>query len=357
MAGACFAQTPSLDLAAIAAFGERLDGAIRAANWAEAEILARSYADAGDFSAHVGASVAEELVRHEELLAVAEAVLHRAIAANSLENLALLGPENASDLKLRMDYGRLYSMQALVYRKTRRLALADSSMGRALGYLTGAVRPQAVDLLRAGLIAQALGRREQAWELVQRALLSDTSVEAGDPTYAAELAQLVEAREGHPVDLAVYLAGLRRQHAAPVPDLALVRSDGTRFSLHALRGQAVFINFFSPLCGTRRQELPAARILCQKHAVPGRAVFLFILNQPGLAEQTARLLAQIGLPMEHVVTLAQGNAYDYIPGEPTVWLVDAAGRLVAQHTGYRAGDEATYEKELLQAGGGAPPAE
>lgn len=45
-------------------------------------------------------------------------------------------------------------------------------------------------------------------------------------------------------------------------------------------------------------------------------------------------------------TVENGTAYDLISAEPTVWVVDRSGKIVAKYTGYRTGDEVVYQEEL-----------
>lgn len=350
----CGAQPSTVNWAAIDSLGMELDKAVQRTDWPKAARLAEGYAARPDFNAHIGASIAEMLLPHGELLAASGRLIERAIAANSLENLAMIGPGNASAFKLRMDYARFHSLAALLYLKTGRLSLADSSMALAFSYMTGGVKPRAADLLRAGLISQTLGRADQAWDQVCQALLADTAVESADPAYGPALEALISAREGHPVELDAYLAALRQTQAQAAPDLALVRGDGTRFRLSERHGCVLFVAFFSPHCGSCRQALPGVQALRDRYAQPGQIEFVFILNQPDAREKALRLMAEVDLPSGEMVTLAQGNACDHIRGEPAVWIVDRAGRRVAQHAGYTAGDEAAYERELLAACSGAP---
>lgn len=345
-AGVCCAEEALVDLAALQALGDHVTSAVQRVDWLLARQLVHEYAASPAFNAHIGANLAEDLLPHEALRGVVEETLDRAMAVNSLADLARLGPTNATDLKLRMDFARCYSMRALAHLKRSRPTEADAAMALARSYMHDGVAPQASDLMRTALIAHALGRQADAWDALQSALLADSAVEQADPTYGPGVQAVVEAHEGRAVDLAASLTALRWRNAAAVPDLALLRHDGTRFTLSERRGEVLFINFFSPYCGTCRMELPAAKALADLCSQPGRVEFLFLLNQPQSADVAARFLAAVGVPMERVVTLQQGNAYDYIAGEPAVWILDDAGRLVARHVGYREGDAAVYEAEL-----------
>lgn len=345
--GSCWGGPLTVDMPALEQLFGELQVAIEASDWTAAEQLAVGYAEAEDFNAHVGGAMTEMLVPHEQLLPTAKRVVERCVVMNSLGNLSMLGEMNATEHKERMDFARFHSMRALIELKMGGVASADSSMARAFAYMTGGLEPQAVDLLRAGLIAHAQGRQEEAWEQVLRGLLLDSTVEHTDPAYLSGITELVVTREGRAVEVDAYLTDVRRRHAQPVPDLQLVSADGARSGLQARRGKALFINFYSPACSTCRQEVPAVRPLYDAHADNETVEFLFILNNSNLAEQSDRFLAEVGLSHAPFLTLEGNTAFDYIPGEPTVWIVDPQGRLIARHTGYNAGDESVYEQELL----------
>lgn len=347
------ASAGEVDMQALEALFGRVQAAVAAQRWEEARQGVAGYATAADFSAHAGGALAELLVPHDELLGAAEALLGRCVEANTLDNLALLGPANATELKRSMDFGWFHSTRALVHLKQGRLDRADSAMAAALSHLTGNAKPQPVDLLRAGLIDWQLGRLERGWARIGEAVVLDATVEGQDPYYPVALAAVVAARTGWGQTVDGYLAAWRRDHAPEAPDLAFATADGEHFTLRQRRGTALLVNFFSPACGSCQQEIPAVKALCDSVRARGDAEVLFVLNNPALAEGVPRLFARAGIESPAVVTLTAGSAYDHIPGEPTVWIVDPEGRIVARHTGYRPGDEAAYARELAAAA--APP--
>lgn len=348
-AASCWGEEVTVNMEAVELRFGKLQTAIQEEDWSAARELAEDYLEADDFNAHIGGSMAGLLLPHEQLLAAAEHIVGRCLSSNTLENLAMLGATNSSEMKRQMDFAWFYSMQALIYLKTERIAQADSSMAEALSHMTGTTKPQAVDYLRAGIIAYARGRQKEAWDQIQRGLLLDSTVEHTDPVYLPRIAALVEEREGHQVQVEEYIAQLRRQHAEVVPDLSLTTHDGRGFSLHGMKGKVLFVNFFSPICSTCQQEVPAIKALYEAHVNEPAMEFIFVLNNPLLRDRTTRFMERAGLSAAQIVVLAEGSAFDYIPGEPTVWIVDADGRLVGRHTGYRDGDEQLYAQELTNA--------
>ncbi|NKB67548.1 MAG: redoxin family protein [Candidatus Latescibacteria bacterium] len=342
-----------MDRAVLGALFGRVQAAIQAGDWDRGASLAADYAGAPDFNAHVGGALAEMLLPHDSLLTAAAQLVEQAVARNTLENLAMIGPTNATPGKQRMDFAWFHSMQALIYFKTGRLVRADSAMVLAQSYMTGGVEAQAVDLVRAGLIGHALGRTD-AWMLLQKGLLLDSAVEHVDPAYVPAIAAVVAARQRRSVEVGAYLAALRRRQAQPVPDLRLAAVDGAVFGLAQKKGKVLFLNFFSPLCSTCQQQVPAVKSLYQAYRGDGEVEFLFILNNPGLLLQTQCFMEGIGLAEAALVILTQDSAFDHIPGEPTVWIVDRQGRLSARHTGYRSGDAELYEAGLVDARASAP---
>lgn len=182
-AASCWGEEVTVNMEAVELRFGKLQTAIQEEDWSAARKLAEGYLEVTDFNAHLGGSMVGVLLPHAQLLATAEHIVERCLSSNTLENLAMLGAMNSSEMKRQMDFARFYSLQALLYLKTERIAQADSSMAEALSHMTGAIKPQAVDYLRAGIIAYARGRQAEAWDQTLSGLLLDSTVEHGDPVY------------------------------------------------------------------------------------------------------------------------------------------------------------------------------
>ncbi|MFL6663404.1 MAG: TlpA family protein disulfide reductase [Rhizobacter sp.] len=66
----------------------------------------------------------------------------------------------------------------------------------------------------------------------------------------------------------------------PVPALDLVDLEGKRWSLAALRGQVVVLNFWASWCEPCRDEMPSLELLAQRHEGEGVAVLAVNYQEP-----------------------------------------------------------------------------
>ena len=115
-----------------------------------------------------------------------------------------------------------------------------------------------------------------------------------------------------------------------------------------LRGRALLLNFFSPACGSCRQEIGKLTALHEAFSPRRDLAFIFVLNRPDLRQEALALLEGSGLHNPSVVVLERGSPYDLIPAEPCVWIADQSGKIVAKYVGYRTGDELMYLEDLAK---------
>jgi len=66
----------------------------------------------------------------------------------------------------------------------------------------------------------------------------------------------------------------------PVPRLELTDLDGKRWSLAALRGQVVVLNFWATWCEPCRAEMPSLELLAQRHEHNGVVVLAVNYQEP-----------------------------------------------------------------------------
>lgn len=141
-----------------------------------------------------------------------------------------------------------------------------------------------------------------------------------------------------------------RDPSAPAPALELGALDGSRFSLAALRGQVVFVNFWATWCPPCRDELPSMVRLGQELAAryPGQFRMVAVTVDEDLALVRDFFAAPPfkgapeGLVIAHDADQSATRAY-YCSARgvcpdlkfPETYIVDKAGRLVAYVVGPR----------------------
>ena len=328
-------------------FAHQFEAALSLQDWEQVRRLVGQYLSSDDFNPHIGGNIAEEILNQHPLLDLADQVVAKSIEENTVERLAALNPDMGNGTRLRREFGRLYGLRARILWKRDRLSEAADAIEKAMGY-AGEAEAGPEDRLLLGLIQYESRMEEVGWHSITQALLMDTQVENRQPEYQAAMAQIVRKRYGAQADPAAVVADYRDAHLGTVPDLSFVALDGSRVVLSQLKGKAVLLNFFSPACGTCRQEIGDLRGLHEAFSSEPGLAFLFVLNRPDLRQEADALLQRIGLRNPTVLVLERGSVYDLIPAEPCMWIADRSGKIVAKHVGYRTGDGVLYRKELAE---------
>jgi thiol-disulfide isomerase/thioredoxin len=133
----------------------------------------------------------------------------------------------------------------------------------------------------------------------------------------------------------------------PAPAIELPTADGKRFSLAALRGQVVMVNFWATWCPPCAKEMPSmvalGQELARRHPGKFRLVAVSVDEEPGAVARFFSAPAFGGLPRDVVVALEPGSGEVtrgyYCRGRgacrpdevkfPETYIVDREGRIVA----------------------------
>ena len=134
------------------------------------------------------------------------------------------------------------------------------------------------------------------------------------------------------VAIAAVLVGLMQKPAAPevqATDLA-----GRPFSLAALRGHPVLIDFWATTCPGCVQEMPHLVEFYRQYHPDGLELVAVAMNYDDAA-QVRKFAAEQGLPFTVVIdsTGDISHAFGDIHLTPTAFLVDARGRIAQQIIG------------------------
>ncbi|MBX3015426.1 MAG: TlpA family protein disulfide reductase [Caldilineaceae bacterium] len=109
----------------------------------------------------------------------------------------------------------------------------------------------------------------------------------------------------------------------PAPDFSLTTLTGETFSLSAVRGTPVVLNFWATWCGPCQRELPALQAAAERY---GDRVLIIGVDQGEAPEIVQRYVDQLGLtfpiPLDTEFTVS--DQYN-VRGLPTTYFIDGEG--------------------------------
>lgn len=295
---------------------------------------------------HIYLNISDNFIKAEKLC-LAELFTKKGIKKNTVQNLKRVYGNlsmKGLDDQLNMEYGYLYSQYSWIKYKKKELDEAEKYISKALEYKKLAFQLSPADVIRFGIINYEMGNKQVGWDNILKALLEDATIENSDKDINVVVNQIVKEQAKLKISLAEYLEKIRYENAELLPDLPVIIGDTVKTTLHGFIGEVVMIMFFSPTCGSCRQELEGIR----KQIKPDDkgVKYIFILNQPQKLRQAYQLLGYFNFQNPTLVMLNNINAYDIIKAEPTTWMVNKQGKIVYRHVGYHQGDEVIYLNEI-----------
>lgn len=120
----------------------------------------------------------------------------------------------------------------------------------------------------------------------------------------------------------------------PAPGFALRTLAGEPVSLDSLRGRVVLLDFWATWCAPCRRSMPELQVLHERHAAQGLTVLGVSIDENAEAKVRRFIRAQrFGYPIAiDAATSPAWQAYR-VKAIPAVFLIDRAGRVIAQWTG------------------------
>ncbi len=128
------------------------------------------------------------------------------------------------------------------------------------------------------------------------------------------------------------------------PDFQLKDVDGKALTLAGFRGKVVLLNFWATWCGPCRQEIPSL-IALQKQYKDRLQIVGLLTDDDDEADGLHKLIEAEGI--NYPVALATPQIrleYGGIPALPTLFVINAEGRVVQKHVGLY--NPALYETEV-----------
>lgn len=118
-------------------------------------------------------------------------------------------------------------------------------------------------------------------------------------------------------------AGKQPRIGDPAPDFELTLIDGSKVSLHDLRGNVVVLNFWATWCVPCRAELPTLDAYYEAQAGHGLKVYAVATEDSLPLYQLKKLFAVMHMPSAKRIK----GPYDTLGGVPTNYIIDRAGRI------------------------------
>lgn len=297
-------------------------------------------------NSHIYFNIATEILPHNELLDLTEKVIKKGIEVNTIKNLRKTHPdmsESGIKQQQKLEFGRLYSQYAWLLRQKNQPDNAYNAITKAINYISS---PTPNDYIRLGIIEYETGKKQKGWDHITKALLTDTIIEEQYPAYRKALYKIIEDKYAAEKEPTIFIDEYRSQNAQMIPNLSLLTLKNEKINTHQHVGQVIFINFFSPSCGSCQQEIPSLINLYKKLSPGKNLVIIFILNRPDLKQQAIDLFEKSGIDKPTIAVLENGTVWDYIEAEPSIWIADKSGKAIFRHSGYKQGDELIYQKKL-----------
>jgi thiol-disulfide isomerase/thioredoxin len=124
--------------------------------------------------------------------------------------------------------------------------------------------------------------------------------------------------------MALALVGAKRPVVdQPAPDFDLYLVDGTKVSLHDLRGQVVVLNFWATWCVPCKKELPLLDAYYRVQQPKGLRVFAVTTEDSVSNRELKPVFAAMAIPPVRRVK----GPYEIIQGVPTNYVIDRAGKV------------------------------
>lgn len=128
----------------------------------------------------------------------------------------------------------------------------------------------------------------------------------------------------------------------PAPALTATTIDKQPFSLDALKGQVVVVNFWATWCAPCKAEMPMMDGFYKRYKQAGFEMIGITTRDSVPASGLKKLDAVLAYPL---ATRMQGKGYGAVKSVPTSYVIDRQG--VLRHTQVGAFDEAEFNAVVL----------
>ena len=130
------------------------------------------------------------------------------------------------------------------------------------------------------------------------------------------------------------------------PEIGLVDRAGSRIDLASLKGKVVLVDFWASWCAPCKQELPVLARLYKKYQKAGLVVVAVSVDRDEANVRDFLKEMPLSFPVVHDKDHAVADRYNP-PRMPSSYIVDRKGIVRHVHGGFREGDAAKLEAEIV----------
>lgn len=132
-----------------------------------------------------------------------------------------------------------------------------------------------------------------------------------------------------------------------MPEIGLTDlTTGKRIDRASLEGKVVIVDFWATWCAPCKQELPQLEALYEKYKARGLVVIAISVDTDAAKAKALASQLKLSFPIAHDAQHVAAERFDP-PRMPSSFIVDRKGLVRHVHSGFRAGDEAAIERELI----------
>lgn len=144
-------------------------------------------------------------------------------------------------------------------------------------------------------------------------------------------------------------AGVQSSSGTPAADFTLRDLKGEMMRLSDFRGKVVLLSFFGSTCEPCVAELLQFQTIWDRHREKGFELISVNVDGPELKSVVQQMVGRNGFRFPVLLDQETEVISRYNPKleMPYSVLIDRQGKIVRIHLGYRAGDEAKVEQEVL----------
>jgi cytochrome c biogenesis protein CcmG/thiol:disulfide interchange protein DsbE len=134
--------------------------------------------------------------------------------------------------------------------------------------------------------------------------------------------------------------------AATFPDIGL-KTDNGALKLSSLRGKVVYVDYWASWCVPCRRSFPWMNDMQARYKNQGLVIVAISVDADMASAKRFLAKTPANFTVAYDPESVTADALD-VPGMPTSFLIDRAGKIVWRHVGFREADKARNEAKIKE---------